>query len=405
MEASAQLLIPTIDIVSPVISIVIPTMNESINIVEFIEWVHEGLAALPVPGEILIIDSSTDDTATKALECGARVLVVPCRGLGRAYIDAIPYIRGNFVVMGDADCTYDFRELSTFYNAFQNGANYVMGSRYRGSIEKGAMPIHHQYLGTPVTTWVLNRIFGSHFSDIHCGMRGISLSLLKQMNLNSQSWEYASEMVIKSIQMKALIQEVPVKFYKDRNGRESHHKREGWFSPFKAAWINLKAMFVYGASSFLKIPGKVLTLLGAALLLIPAFGPVNLGFLTFSIYWQLLGAFSFVMGVNSLLLAETVDLFFDYDKTKIRTSENRFAYNRNVTASLFVVISGVLISLPLVVDYFQNGMSLRDDYVWHQHFSIIGLSLISLGCLIFVHTLVNNALRTTILSQRQETND
>ena len=144
-----------------------------------------------------------------------------------------------------------------------------MGSRWKGSIEPGSMPALHRYFGTPVTTWILNRLYSSHFSDIHCGMRGITTDALERMNLQSQSWEYASEMVLKSVHMELRTAEVPVRFLKDREGRLSHHKREGWFSPFKAAWINLRAMFVYGADFFLVKPGLVLRSLGL-LLTLPA---------------------------------------------------------------------------------------------------------------------------------------
>ena len=139
------------------------------------------------------------------------MLKTPKRGLGRAYIDAIPFIRGRYVLMGDADCTYDFRELEPFVEKFREGYEFVMGSRWRGSIEPGSMPFLHQYLGTPVTTWILNRLYGSRFSDIHCGMRGITRDALERMDLHSQSWEYASEMILKSVHMELRTAEVPVR--------------------------------------------------------------------------------------------------------------------------------------------------------------------------------------------------
>jgi hypothetical protein len=124
--------------------------------------------------------------------------------------------------MGDADCTYDFRNIEPFMESFRNGYEYVMGSRFRGVIEPGSMPLHHQYFGTPLTTWILNLLFASRFSDIHCGMRGITRAALLRMSLQSQSWEYASEMVLKSVRMNLPTAEVPVHFLKDREGRFSH---------------------------------------------------------------------------------------------------------------------------------------------------------------------------------------
>src|SRR5580698_6755018 len=190
------------DVAEPEVSIVIPALNESLTIGDFIDWCQEGLAKAKVAGEILIVDSSTDRTSEIALSKGARVLKAPKRGLGRAYIDSLPFIRGKYILLGDCDCTYDFRQIAPFVKKFHEGAEFIMGSRFRGFIEPGAMPALHRYLGTPVTTWILNVIFGSDFSDIHCGMRGITKDAFLRMGLRSQSWEYASEMVLKSVHMK-----------------------------------------------------------------------------------------------------------------------------------------------------------------------------------------------------------
>ena len=261
-DPDLKLLLPQGDVVDPEVSIVIPALNEEKTVGEFVDWCKEGLARAGVTGEVLIVDSSTDRTTEIALEHGARVLRGPKRGLGRAYIDALPYIRGRYILMGDADCTYDFRDLASFVGRFRQGYEFVMGSRWKGSIEPGSMPPLHQYLGTPVTTWVLNVLYSSSFSDIHCGMRGISREALHRMGLQLQSWEYASEMVLKSVHMRLRTAEVPVSFLKDREGRLSHHKRAGWFSPFHAAWINLRAMFVYGAEFFVFKPGLAMLALG-----------------------------------------------------------------------------------------------------------------------------------------------
>ena len=133
-----------------------------------------------------------------------------------------------------------------------------MGSRWKGSIEPGAMPELHQYFGTPVTTWILNRLYGSRFSDIHCGMRGITRDALVRMDLHSQSWEYASEMILKSVHMEPADRRGSCHVPQGSRGRLSHHKRAGWFSPWAAAWINLRAMFVYGSDFFVFKPGIVL---------------------------------------------------------------------------------------------------------------------------------------------------
>jgi glycosyltransferase involved in cell wall biosynthesis len=188
-QPDQQLLLPSGDISAPDVSIVVPAMNERITIRDFVRWCKQGLQEAGVTGEILIVDSSSDETPEIALEEGARVLCVPKRGLGRAYIDAIPYIRGRWILMGDADCTYDFRNLAPFVDKFREGYEYVMGSRFRGSIEAGAMPALHQYFGTPLTTSILNLLYATHFSDIHCGMRGITREALERIELESGGWE------------------------------------------------------------------------------------------------------------------------------------------------------------------------------------------------------------------------
>jgi glycosyltransferase involved in cell wall biosynthesis len=261
MNTIEELLIPSEDCGTPELSIVIPSLNEEVTIETFIKWCKQGLKDAGIQGEILIVDSSSDRTPQIALSNGARVLRTPKRGLGRAYIDAYSHIRGKYVLLGDCDCTYDFRDIKPFVEEFRKGTEFVIGSRFRGSIQKDAMPPLHQYFGTPVTTWLLNRLYSSKFSDIHCGMRGLTKDAYRRMNLTSQSWEYASEMIIKAVKMNLRIAEVPIHFLKDMDGRQSHHKRMGWRAPWIAGLQNLKAFFLYRPDFFLRKTGYVASFL------------------------------------------------------------------------------------------------------------------------------------------------
>ena len=146
-DPDVRLLVPDRDVDRPEISVVIPALNEELTIADFVDWCHEGFEKAGIVGEVLIIDSGTDRTTEIALAKGARVLKTPRRGLGRAYIDALPYIRADYVLMGDADCTYDFREIGAFVEKFRAGEEFVMGSRFRGYIEPGSMPGLHRYFG------------------------------------------------------------------------------------------------------------------------------------------------------------------------------------------------------------------------------------------------------------------
>jgi glycosyltransferase involved in cell wall biosynthesis len=390
-SADVQLFIPQTDVADPEVSIVIPALNERITISSFIEWCHQGLTTAGVTGEILIVDSSTDGTSELALAGQARVLRSPKRGLGRAYIDAIPFIRGKYVLMGDCDCTYDFRELAAFVEKLRNGHEFVMGSRLKGYIEPGSMPALHRYFGTPGTTWILNVLYSTRFSDIHCGMRGITTDALIRMNLLSQSWEYASEMVLKSVRMRLKTAEVPVRFLKDRDGRLSHHKRSGWFSPWHAAWINLRAMFIYGSDFFVFRPGIVMLAIGLALTLPLSFGPIAVGPITFSLYWMLLGLTLSILGLQSFYLGCLAQVLCDYTGTARRRWLNVFRYTRSVLTSVALCALGVVLLSFLVRRYVAFGFTLAGSQNPYDHLAVTGLLLIVAGFLNFVFTLVLHA--------------
>ncbi|MGI8890869.1 MAG: glycosyltransferase family 2 protein [Chthoniobacterales bacterium] len=366
------------------LSVVVPAMNEELTVGEFVDWCKQGLADAGVRGQILIVDSSSDNTPEIALKHGAEVLRTPPRGLGRAYIDAIPFIRGQWIVMGDADLTYDFRELAPFVAQFRKGAEFVMGSRFRGSIEPGSMPGLHRYFGTPFTTWLLNRIYHSRYSDIHCGMRGLTRSALEKIDLKSQSWEYASEMVLKAARFQLVTAEVPVKFYKDRAGRVSHHKRMGWLSPWIAGWLNLKAMLVYTPDSFLLKPGMVAMALGMILSLTLAHGPIQIGPVVFSLYWMLLGVTLTTLGYSCLQIGILSRMMHGLRPKLVRRFETFFTYDRGMLISGLCCLAGVLLAAVLVWRYVRHGLRLESL----SYSAILGLLLIIVGFQTFCFTLL-----------------
>ena len=371
------------------LSLVVPAMNEKITVGEFVDWCHEGLRKAGVTGQILIVDSSSDDTPNIVLAHGGEVLRTPKRGLGRAYIDAIPYIRGKWIIMGDADLTYDFRELIPFVEEFKKGSEFVMGSRFRGSIEDGAMPPLHRYFGTPLTTWMLNVIYGSHYSDIHCGMRGLTREALLKIDLNSQSWEYASEMVLKASRLKMKITEVPVQFYKDRAGRFSHHKRMGWLSPWIAGWINLKVMLVYSPDSFLLKPGLILSAVGFSLTLALSFSTFTIGNIAFNLYWMLLGLACAILGYSCLQIGIFACIVHGMRPSTSQPAEKYLTYNAGMVVSGITTAIGLALDAELVWNYIVNGFRLPEI----SRPAIFGLLLIILGFQTFCFTLLIEMMR------------
>jgi glycosyltransferase involved in cell wall biosynthesis len=389
VDDGVQLFTPQQDVEDPELSLVIPTLNEQLTIAEFVRWCHEGFAQAGVVGEILIVDSSSDDTARLALEGGARVLRVPRPGIGVAYREAFPYARGRYILMGDADCTYDFRHVEAFVQRFREGYEFVMGSRWKGTIEPGAMPWLHHYLGTPITTWVLNRLYSTNFSDMHCGMRAVTREALLAMDLHSDSWDLTAEMIAKAVHMGLRTTEVPVSLLKDREGRVSHHKRVGWSSPWSAAWINLRAMFVYGPDFFLVKPGLVVFALGLLLTVPLSFAQITLGPVEFSLYWMLLGATLTVTGFQAFLLGCIAQVLFDYRERARRRWLKLFAYTRSVIAAAGTMLVGLGCTIPLLVYYISHSSTVPSSP--QDRLAVTGLTLIVLGFSLFTCTLVLHA--------------
>jgi len=393
------LLLPANDVESPELTICVPALNEELTIGDFVDWCHQGIRGCGVVGEILIVDSSSDSTSEIAVQKGARVLKTPRRGLGRAYIDSLRFVRGKYLILGDCDCTYDFRELRPFVENFQQGAEFIMGSRFRGYIEPGAMPPLHRYLGTPVTTWILNFMYSSRFSDIHCGMRGITQEAFRQMDLQSQSWEYASEMVLKSVHMELKTAEIPIRFLKDRAGRLSHLKRGGWLSPWKAAWINLRAMFVFGPDFFLYRPGLILLSAGLIVVITLSAGPVRIGRITFSLYSMLLGQVMLVLGLQCVYLGVIAKLLFDFTGRDRDRWLRLFPYNRSVLISAAMLAAGIALFAPLIIDYFQHGLTLP-LVTASSYLAIAGLSLMICAFMTFAFTLLLHATEVSMRKRR-----
>jgi hypothetical protein len=218
------------------------------------------------------------------------------------------------------------------------------------------------------------------------------------MRLQSQSWEYASEMVLKSVHMRLRTAEVPVHFFKDREGRLSHHKRAGWLSPFQAAWINVRAMFVYGAEFFTFRPGLAILAFGLLLTFPLALGPVTVGPIHFSLHWMLLGLSLTVVGLQSFYVGCLAQVLHDYTGAARKRWLRVFPYTSTVVLSLATGLAGLVMALILVVEYVQSGLLLspasRVAYI-----GVLGLVLLISSFLTFTFVLLLHAvaLRTEVV--------
>jgi hypothetical protein len=370
------------------VSVLIPTKNEEISISRFIEWCNLGFENSGVTGEIVLMDSSTDKTPEIAKNLGAKVVTVVENGLGIAYDKGRQHISGKYVILGDADCTYDFREIGPFLDKLEGGYDLVVGNRFKGSIEKKAMPRHHQYFGSPATSFVFKHSLGIPTGDIHCGMRALTSDLYRKLPFTELGWEYASEMIVSARNLGSRICEVPIHFLKEPEGRISHQRRNGWLTPFKAGWGTLRVTASFSLDRLLLFPSALLATLGLALnfLLLSAspdtlkelgFGNLSSSmFMAFSLVGFLLGGLGLMAhliyypkgkAIDFLARPRTVNCFFVavvlgglfalissvilFDKWKRGffnniasfTSENlRFVGAFNVSITLFVGLAVVL---------------------------------------------------------------
>jgi hypothetical protein len=388
---SVQLQVPAGDLADPEITILVPALNEELTIGQFVDWCKEGITTAQVRAEILIVDSSTDRTTEIALARGARVLKTPRRGLGRAYIDAVPHVRGRYIIMGDADCTYDFRVIKPFVDAYRAGAEFVMGSRFMGSIAPGAMPGLHRYFGSPLTTFLLNLIVGGRFSDIHCGMRGITRDALTRMDLRSQGWEYASEMILKSVHMGLMIKQVPIHFLKDPAGRLSHMRRRGWTEPWRAGWMNLRMILTYGVDFFLLKPGAVLLMLGLMVLVALSSGPVSIGPFTFSLDAMLLALTVATFGLSMVFCGLLARALFDYSGKLQSRIVSMLPFTRSAILCSLGFLAGIFLMLPMMRGC-PVGNCAPQGVGIYAHWAVLGLWLICAAFQTFIFGSVIRAL-------------
>ena len=242
------------------VSVVIPCLNEANSIGICVEKAQKAFQEAGLNGEVVVADNgSTDGSIEIVQKLGARVVPVPQRGYGSALKAGIRAASGVFIIMGDADDSYDFAEVPRFVAEWRKGSEVVMGNRFAGEIKPGAMPWHHKYIGNPGLTALLNLFFHSGIGDTHCGMRGFTREVFDRMDVRSNGMEFASEFVIKAAQLGARTSEIPITLWKDKRGRPPHLRS------FRDGWRHLRFMLLYAPNWLFLLPGG--TLMAAGLFL------------------------------------------------------------------------------------------------------------------------------------------
>ncbi|KKG13835.1 dolichol-P-glucose synthetase [Methanosarcina sp. 2.H.T.1A.6] len=238
----------------PSLSIVMPSMNEEETIRICIQKAQSIFTKYGIEGEIIVADNSSDKTAEIAASMGAKV-IGPIKGYGNAYLKGLAEAKGDYIAIADADNTYDLLELDKFLDPLIAGdADFIMGSRLKGEIKKGAMPWLHQYIGNPILTGMLNFLFKTKISDAHCGMRAFTKEALEKMDLKTHGMELASEMIIEAAKSGLRIKEVPITYYS--------RKAPSKLRSFQDGWRHVRFMMLYRPAPFLYLPGAFVFILG-----------------------------------------------------------------------------------------------------------------------------------------------
>ena len=287
-RAGDSLLLDETSDVRPTLSVVLPTLDEEEGIADCLEQIKSAMAEMRILTEIIVVDSSTDSTPEIAKEHGAIVVEPKERGYGSAYKYGFEHVRGRYVVMGDADTTYDFTAIPRLLEPIVNGeADICMGSRLEGTIKSGSMPALHKYIGNPVLTRFLNAFYDAGVSDAHSGFRVLSRDALEQLELQSSGMEFASEMVMDASERGLRITEVPITYH-ERKGEET-------LDSFRDGWRHVKFMLVNAPSYLFSVPGTVTALAGIAIMVLSLF-EVTIGGLVFGLQTMVGGSLLTVVG-------------------------------------------------------------------------------------------------------------
>jgi len=286
------------------VSVVMPCLNEAETLETCIRKAQRALREANLAGEIVIADNGSSDGSVEMAErLGARVVRVEARGYGNALMGGIAAASGKYIVMGDADDSYDFGHVPQFVEQLRKGADVVMGNRFQGGIEPGAMPFLHKYVGNPVLSGIGKLLFKSPIGDFHCGLRGFSKSAFARMGLRTTGMEFASEMVVKAALLGLSVAEVPTRLSPDGRSRPPHLRT------WRDGWRHLRFLLLYSPRWLFLYPGMALMLVGSllGLWLLPAPRPV--GSVTFDVHTLVYAAAFVLLGFQAIAFAVFTKVF------------------------------------------------------------------------------------------------
>ena len=337
-----------------------PCLNEAETVAHCVAQALEYLSASGVAGEVIVADNgSTDGSEHLAEGAGARVVSVAARGYGAALAGGIAAARGRYVIMGDADASYDFAHLDPFVARLRSGDDLVMGNRFAGGISVGAMPALHRYLGNPVLTAIGRLLFRSPVRDFHCGLRGFSRESVLTLELRTTGMEFASEMVVKATLMGLRVSEVPTTLRPDGRSRPSHLR--SW----RDGWRHLRFLLLYSPRYLFLLPGIVLGALGAAALALLLPGPRVVAGLGFDVHTMLFAAGAVLLGAQSVLFGVFTKTFAVQEgllppDARVDRLYRYVTLETGLVVSAVVLLTGIVLAVLSVTRWSETGYGAMD---------------------------------------------
>ncbi len=336
------------------LTILMPCLNEAKTLKICIDKAKTFLETNNIDGEILIADNcSTDDSKNIALNAGAKVIDVKEKGYGSALISGCNAANGKYVIMGDSDDSYDFLNLMPFIEKLRDGYDLVMGNRFEGGIENGAMPPLHKYIGNPILSWIGRVLYHTNIKDFHCGLRGYNRESILKLNLHTIGMEYASEMVVQATLHNLKITEVPTTLKKD--GRDCPPHLRSWSD----GWRHLTFLLMHSPKHLFLIPGLILFAVGFILSLFITVSPIVIKNITLDVNTLIYTSISTIIGFQ-LLLYYILTIKYAEKTNFIPISKNNtkivnFTMNKGIFIGTIMFLLGIIGSIIAVIIWSKNG--------------------------------------------------
>lgn len=349
-----------------------PCLNEAASVGLCVRAALEALATAGLSGEVVVADNgSTDGSASIAAQAGARVVEVPVRGYGAAYLAGMAAARGRYLVLADADGTYPLEEAPAFVDKLREGYDVVIGSRFAGQIMPGAMPWLHRYVGNPILTGILSLFFGQRISDAHCGMRALTREAHDRLRLRTTGMEYASEMIAMAIRRGLRLAEIPVS-YRPRVG-------ESKLRSFRDGWRHLRFMLLLSPTPLFLLPGLAATLIGIAMLLALLPGPLFVAGIRFDFHFMFVASALAILGVQLLGFGLAAKLAsrdeLPGDDRWLSFLDRWFTLERGILIGAALAAAGIGVNLMILVDWLRAGRTA----LFAVRPALVGLTLLVVG--------------------------